>query len=147
MPIIKKQKNYRKKKLDSDEEETIDTPPQELEQISATIEELSELRKIRRKPVGVDTEKLLKGVEKKKKKKKPEEGGWNLKTGGLVDSDAYRAKLDDDDTNKAKKLKLDAFATATNMLDVDKHMMEYIEEQMKKRRGGKADPRDEEEED
>lgn len=30
----------------------------------------------------------------------------------------------------------------TNALDVDKHMMKYIEEEMKKRRGGEADAED-----
>ncbi len=92
--------------------------------ISATIEELQELRKLRRKPVGLDAEKLLKGAEKKKKKKKLDDlSAWNLKKGGLVDPDAYRAKLDDDEAaSTTKKLKLDAFASATNTLDVDKHM-------------------------
>lgn len=91
---------------------------------SATIEELSELRKLRRKPVGIDADKLLKGAEKKKKKKKIEDpNAWSLKRGGLVESEAYRQKLDEDETaNKSKKLKLDTFAKATNTLDVDKHM-------------------------
>lgn len=85
---------------------------------------MEELRRLRRKHGGLDAEKLLKGLEKKKKKKVEDPNAWSLKTGGLVDSDSYRAKLDDDDgTNTtAKKLKLDAFATATNTLDVDKHM-------------------------
>lgn len=79
---------------------------------------------MRRKPVGLDAEKLLKGAEKKRKKKKIEDpSAWSLNKGGLVDPNAYRAKLDDDDAaSTAKKLKLDAFASATNTLDVDKHM-------------------------
>lgn len=91
---------------------------------SSTIEELEELRKLRRKHGGLDSDKLLKGLEKKKKKKVEDPNAWSLKTGGLVDSDSYRAKLDDEDgtTKTAKKLKLDAFATATNIVDVDKHM-------------------------
>jgi hypothetical protein len=91
---------------------------------SSTIEELTELRKLRRKPGGIDAERLLKGAEKKKKKKKAEaeSSGWNLKDGGLVDSGSYRAKLDEEDTTKAKKLTLDTFTTQTNTLDVDKHM-------------------------
>lgn len=84
---------------------------------------MQELRKLRRKPVGLDADKLLKGAEKKKKKKIDDPNAWSLKKGGLVDPDAYRAKLDDDETEStAKKLKLDAFASATNTLDVDKHM-------------------------
>lgn len=85
-----------------------------------TIEEFHEIRKLRRKQGGIDTEKLLKGVEKKIKKKKPE--GWNTPTGGLVNPDAYKAKLEEEEVNKTKKLKLDSFTTQTNKLDVDKHM-------------------------
>ncbi|KAF1796415.1 hepatocellular carcinoma-associated antigen 59-domain-containing protein [Mucor lusitanicus] len=149
MSTVKKQKNYRKKKVESDDElEATREHTPELEQVSATIEELTELRKLRRKPVGLDAEKLLKGAEKKKKKKKIEDpNAWSLKKGGLVEPDAYRAsKLDDEESaNKSRKLKLDAFATATNTLDVDKHMMEYIESEMKKRRGGTAKDDDEDE--
>lgn len=91
---------------------------------SATIEELAELRKLRRKHVGIDIEKLLKGSDKKKKKKKlpQESNSWNLKKGGLVDADAYKQKMEEDDPTTVRKLKLDSFATATNTLDVDKHM-------------------------
>lgn len=86
---------------------------------------MAELRKLRRKHSGIDAEKLLSGAEKKKKKKKAAEdpNQWNLKKGGLVDPDAYRQKIDEEESpNKTKKLKLDSFATATNRLDVDKHM-------------------------
>ncbi|KAI9487480.1 MAG: hepatocellular carcinoma-associated antigen 59-domain-containing protein [Benjaminiella poitrasii] len=147
MAIIKKTKNYRKKKIDSDDEVEDTTKP--VQEISETLEELTELRKLRRKHNGIDAEKLLKGAEIKKKKRIREDTtGWNLKTGGLVNPDAYRAKLDDDEGSSAtKKLKLDAFASATNTLDVDKHMMEYIENEMRKRRGGKAAKDDDEDED
>lgn len=40
-----------------------------------------------------------------------------------------------DDEVPEKKLKLDTFTTQTNALDVDKHMMAYIEQEMRKRRG------------
>ncbi|GAA5810433.1 hypothetical protein MFLAVUS_003854 [Mucor flavus] len=147
MAIVKK-KNYRKKKIDSDDEAdiTVVDPTEGIEQVSATIEELAELRKLRRKHVGIDIEKLLKGSDKKKKKKKlpQESNSWNLKKGGLVDADAYKQKMEEDDPTTVRKLKLDSFATATNTLDVDKHMMEYIESEMRKRRGGSALPEDEE---
>jgi hypothetical protein len=85
---------------------------------------LTELRKLRRKHVGIDIEKLLRGAEQKKKKKKINEdmNQWNLKTGGLVDPDAYKQKMEEEDPVNKRKLKLDSFATATNTLDVDKHM-------------------------
>lgn len=86
---------------------------------------MTELRKLRRKHGGIDAEKLLAGAEKKKKKKKRSDdpNQWNLKTGGLIDPEAYRQKMDEEESaSKSKKLKLDSFATATNRLDVDKHM-------------------------
>lgn len=149
MVISKKPKIYRKKTFDSDDEvETTTTnTDQQVEEVSSTIEELTELRKLRRKHGGIDAEKLLSGAEKKKKKKKRSDdpNQWNLKTGGLIDPEAYRQKMDEEESaSKSKKLKLDSFATATNRLDVDKHMMEYIETEMKKRRGGRVEDEEEE---
>ncbi|KAI8374444.1 hepatocellular carcinoma-associated antigen 59-domain-containing protein [Radiomyces spectabilis] len=148
MPMVKKQRNYRKKKLDSDEESDLqvlasDDNQGEAEDISATIEELQELRRLRKKHGGIDAEKLFKGVEKKKKKKSNDDA-WNLKLEGLVDKDALRAGNDEDGAEK--KLKLDSFTTQTNAVDVDKHMMAYIEQELRKRRGEtyKADEAEEE---
>lgn len=83
---------------------------------------MTELRKLRRKHVGIDIEKLSKGVDQKKKKKKVNVDQWNLKTGGLVDPTSYKQKMEEEDPANKRKLKLDSFATATNTLDVDKHM-------------------------
>ncbi|CAG8851640.1 22746_t:CDS:2, partial [Racocetra persica] len=38
-----------------------------------------------------------------------------------------------------RKIMLDSFTKQTNALDVDKHMMAYIEEEMRKRRGQSSD--------
>ncbi|KAG1473786.1 hypothetical protein G6F56_000752 [Rhizopus delemar] len=132
MAIIKKQKSYRKRKAESDDEDGHGAINND--STSSTIEEFHEIRKLRRKQGGIDAERLLKGVEKKRiKEKKPD--SWS-QTGGLLASDAYRAKLvEEEDINKTKKLKLDSFTTQTNKLDVDKHMMEYIEAEMKKKKG------------
>jgi hypothetical protein len=63
-----------------------------LQLCSSTIEELEELRKLRRKHAGIDSAKLLKGEEKKKKKAQPANSDpWKLKTGGLVDKDEIHA--------------------------------------------------------
>ncbi|KAG2176201.1 hypothetical protein INT43_005435 [Umbelopsis isabellina] len=141
----RKKRSYRKKKLESDDEggNEVDqstksesgTPTLSNEEdISSTIEELEEIRKLRRKHAGIDSAKLLKGEEKKKKKaQNTNSDPWKLKTGGLVDKNEIHAK--DDAEKPEQKLKLDTFTTQTNALDVDKHMMAYIEEEMKKRRG------------
>ncbi|KAI8144723.1 hepatocellular carcinoma-associated antigen 59-domain-containing protein [Fennellomyces sp. T-0311] len=134
MPIQRKQKKYRKKKPESDDE---------AEQLNRdgsakieTIEDLQELRRLRRRHGGIDTEKLSKGSQKTKKKKEAPSDPWKLLTGGLVDKDAVRnGGRGDDEEGTEKKLKLDTFTTQTNALDVDKHMMAYIEAEMRKRRG------------
>jgi hypothetical protein len=59
---------------------------------SSTIEELEEIRKLRRKHAGIDSAKLSKGEEKKKKKAPPANSDpWKLKTGGLVDKNELHA--------------------------------------------------------
>ncbi|KAI8978086.1 hepatocellular carcinoma-associated antigen 59-domain-containing protein [Pilobolus umbonatus] len=134
MAISKRKKHYRKK----------EKTEEEAEEVSQTIEELQELRKIRRKHGGLDVEKLFKGVEKKKKKKRPDDQ-WNADVGGLVDADAFRNKAEEEEGDKPKKFKLDAFTTQTNTLDVDKHMMDYIETEMRKRKGMSMEEEEEEE--
>ncbi|CAM0138055.1 hypothetical protein VKS41_001277 [Umbelopsis sp. WA50703] len=148
----RKKRSYRKKKVESDDEASneIDqsiksesgTPTaSNVEDISSTIEELEEIRKLRRKHAGIDSAKLLKGEEKKKKKAQPADSDpWKLKTGGLVDKNEIHAA--DDSEKPEQKLKLDSFTTQTNALDVDKHMMAYIEDEMKKRRGDSSKEED-----
>ncbi|ORY97403.1 hepatocellular carcinoma-associated antigen 59-domain-containing protein [Syncephalastrum racemosum] len=135
MPITKSKKNYRKRVVESDNDED-SVNEGTAENISETIEDLQELRRLRRKHGGVDAEKLLKGSDKKKKKKAQDDSPdpWKLRTGGFVDKDAIRAARNDEEVPE-KKLKLDTFTTQTNALDVDKHMMAYIEQEMRKRRG------------
>ena len=56
---------------------------------SETLEELIELRKFRKRPQGIDVEKLSKGDVKRKRKK--DDDPWKLTTGGLIDKEAVRA--------------------------------------------------------
>ncbi|KAL0075007.1 hepatocellular carcinoma-associated antigen 59-domain-containing protein [Phycomyces blakesleeanus] len=141
MAQIKKQRNYRKKKADSDDEAQVElspstTSPEDVSVLSDKIEELHELRRLRRKHGGIDAEKLFKGTEKPKKKKaQTDDDPWKLKSGGLVDQDEARSGRKDDEEGPERKLRLDTFTTQTNTLDVDKHMMEYIEAEMRKIRG------------
>ncbi|KAI8340160.1 hepatocellular carcinoma-associated antigen 59-domain-containing protein [Chlamydoabsidia padenii] len=156
MALGKKQRNYRKKVHDSDDDTTTTTTTETskvvetTEDVSHTIEELQELRRLRRKQGGVDAEKLLKGdVKKKKKTKKPvDDDAWSLQKGGLVDKDAFASgKTAEEEDGKGKKVRLDAFTSQTNKLDVDKHMMKYIETELKKKRGGTmADEQDDDDE-
>ncbi|KAG0171089.1 hypothetical protein DFQ30_001516 [Apophysomyces sp. BC1015] len=157
MPIIRKQRNYRKRKAESDDESDVSTPgtstPEPQSDVSETIEELQEIRRLRRKHGGIDADKLFKGAMKKKKKQEEgEEDPWKSKTGGLIDKDAIRSgtgRYDEDGAEK--KLKLDSFTTQTNALDVDKHMQvttsidEFKDKgEMRKRRGDGSKPDEDE---
>jgi cell division protein ZapA (FtsZ GTPase activity inhibitor) len=131
---------------------------------SPTLEDLISIRALRTKPIGIELNRLNKGETRKKKKKKPEktsketeEERWaeQMQKGGLVtrntpkeatskneviDDDEDEDDDDDEDDNQKSKnsaprlVKQDNFQGETGTVDVDKHMMAYIEEEMQKRR-------------
>ncbi|KAF8940280.1 hepatocellular carcinoma-associated antigen 59-domain-containing protein [Dissophora ornata] len=105
-----------------------------------TLDELIELRKLRQRPAGIAAADLLVGDTTGKKKKKDKvvaADPWKLSSGGgLVDLDEVR-RQEEGEGSKSTGI-LDSFTKQTNTLDVDKHMMKYIEEEMKKRRGEAA---------
>lgn len=125
------------------------------------MEDLFALRALRSKPIGIDLDRLNRGeVKKKKKRKKDQEIGtpteedrWaeQMQKGGLVERRAKPPKDlieededddgDSDDSEAAKKeagapklIKQNNFQGETGTIDVDKHMMAYIEAEMQKRR-------------
>lgn len=122
-----------------------------------SVADLIAIRNLQRKPTGIELEKLNKGLRKKKKaaNKKKGDGGpkteedrWKeqMERGGLVQPGAMKGKDEEDDddeeggggASKARNrlARQDNFQGETNAIDVDKHMMAYIEEEMRKRRGG-----------
>ncbi|KAG0054088.1 hypothetical protein BGZ83_011972 [Gryganskiella cystojenkinii] len=139
-----KQRTYRKRETTPEEGTASTSPnaeggnvdeesqPKEDEQEVLTLEELVELRKFRQRPAGVAATDLLVGDTTGKKKKKDKsavpEDPWKLSSGGLVE------KSREGENAKSTGI-LNSFTKQTNALDVDKHMMKYIEEEMKKRRG------------
>ncbi|KAG8721543.1 hypothetical protein FRC08_012208 [Ceratobasidium sp. 394] len=104
-----------------------------------SIEELLELRKLRRQRQGIDSTKLSAGgTKKKKKREEEEEERYGLRPGGARkdgDDDGDQENIED---IARKIVKSNNFTQQTNKLDVDKHMMKYIEEEMEKRRGKSA---------
>ncbi|CAE6454947.1 unnamed protein product [Rhizoctonia solani] len=111
-----------------------------------TIEELLELRKLRRQRQGIDSTKLNAGISKRKKKKdneeeEEEEAKYGLRPGAQRrDVEEDDANSDDDEDVAKKIVKSNNFTQQTNKLDVDKHMMKYIEEELEKRRGNPNGP-------
>lgn len=99
------------------------------------IADLIELRKLRRSREGIDATKLTTGDAKKKRKrpKEEEEPTGGLKKGAEPDSE----EEEDLDAKARRVVRANNFTQQTNALDVDKHMMAYIEENMKLRKGTK----------
>ncbi|KAI6026000.1 hepatocellular carcinoma-associated antigen 59-domain-containing protein [Pisolithus marmoratus] len=102
----------------------------EEEDKSLPLSELLELRKLRKSRQGIDVQKLSKG-DAKRRKRRDIDGDEHLETGGLKPG----AKLDDEDGGidaKARRaVRTNNFTQQTNAVDVDKHMMAYIEENLK----------------
>ncbi|KAG2138057.1 hepatocellular carcinoma-associated antigen 59-domain-containing protein [Suillus bovinus] len=96
---------------------------------SLPISELIELRKLKKSRQGIDVSKLSKGDAKKRKRKTAEDG--QEAEGGLRPG----ARVDEEETStdaKARRaVRTSNFTQQTNVLDVDKHMMAYIEENLK----------------
>ncbi|KAJ6515467.1 hepatocellular carcinoma-associated antigen 59-domain-containing protein, partial [Mycena sanguinolenta] len=104
------------------------------------LNDLIELRKLRKARQGIDAAKLNKGDNRKKKKRPREE---EEEQGGLRKVAVPEEEEDDAerDARARRVVRNNNFTQQTNALDVDKHMMAYIEENLKVR--GK--PRDEDE--
>ncbi|OJA15330.1 hypothetical protein AZE42_03347 [Rhizopogon vesiculosus] len=99
---------------------------------SLPIAELIELRKLRKSRQGIDVQKLSKGDAKKKKRKTAEdeqEAQGGLRAGARVDNDDNEE--DSTDAKARRAVRTSNFTQQTNVLDVDKHMMAYIEENLK----------------
>ncbi|THH33476.1 hypothetical protein EUX98_g708 [Antrodiella citrinella] len=130
--------NQRHRSIEHDDEPPVNGESQE-EDAKLDLSELIELRKLRRARLGIDATRLTKGDEKKKKKRPRDE---DVDQGGL-----QKGAEPDEDEDEAKEAELKArrsvrtsnFTQQTNTLDVDKHMMAYIEENMKLRRGTKEE--------
>jgi len=136
----------------SPEADKDDAVPENEEEEKLPLAELIELRKLRRAREGIDVTKLQKGDVKKKKKKKRarEEGELGGLQKGVRDND--EDEMEDLTIKTRRVIRSNNFTQQTNALDVDKHMMAYIEENLKIRsrpreddggNGGPDDPQEE----
>ncbi|UZJ54640.1 hypothetical protein CBS101457_003960 [Exobasidium rhododendri] len=114
-----------------------------------TLEDLISIRSLRSRPIGIELSRLNKGeIRKKKKKNKSqetsakestEEEKWaeQMQKGGLTKRSTDRdeeAEENGKSSNAPRLVKQNNFQGETGTVDVDKHMMAYIEEEMQKRR-------------
>ncbi|EMD40433.1 hypothetical protein CERSUDRAFT_148439 [Gelatoporia subvermispora B] len=127
--------NLRQKSLEVEEEQPEQEEVQEGD-AKLDLSDLIELRKLRRTREGIDVQKLTKGDAKKRKKRpregEPEDQG-GLRKGAVLDDDD--GEEEDAETRARRVVRANNFTQQTNTLDVDKHMMAYIEENMKLRQG------------
>ncbi|GAA5873526.1 hypothetical protein JCM3774_000040 [Rhodotorula dairenensis] len=116
---------------------------------SETLEELLALRRLKRSTAGLELDRLNSGERKKRPKPTKtgdggEEGvvvtsnGMLEGTGGGLRAGAGDRIRDDSEGPEAKArkiIKTDNFTGQTNTVDVDKHMLAYIEAELAKKRG------------
>ncbi|TRM67908.1 hepatocellular carcinoma-associated antigen 59-domain-containing protein [Schizophyllum amplum] len=106
-----------------------------------SLADLIELRKLRKAHEGIDAKKLSQGDRKKRKRAAPEEQG-GLRKGARVEP-AEDEETEEGKTAKARRVvRNNNFTQQTNTLDIDKHMMAYIEQNLTVR-GRPQDPDDE----
>ncbi|KAM5534837.1 hypothetical protein V8D89_011553 [Ganoderma adspersum] len=128
-----------------------DSKGREEDEEKLDISDLIELRRLRKSREGIDVAKLTKGDIKKKRKlpKEGEEEAYGLKPGASTHDKEEEEDPEDAEAKARRVVRTNNFTQQTNALDVDKHMMAYIEENMKLRRGatqedekedGPADP-------
>ncbi|PPR02645.1 hypothetical protein CVT24_002128 [Panaeolus cyanescens] len=133
--MIKKRSRpqQRIREISIEREEDEETPQNE-EEAGLPLSELLELRKLRKAREGIDVAKLNKGDEKKKRKRPREEQG-GLKKGAAEEEEEEESA----EVKTRRLIRSNNFTQQTNALDVDKHMMAYIEENLKIRSRPKED--------
>ncbi|KAF5304701.1 hypothetical protein FQA39_LY09478 [Lamprigera yunnana] len=133
-----KRKPLRKRKLSNDTAESDD------EDLISKLEETKEIQNLRRRQHGIS------GLELSNVASGEDDGNsdpFKIKSGGMVNMQALRCgklkQIDDAyDTGIGTQ-----FSVETNKRDEDEEMMKYIEEQLAKRKGNKAEENIEEEDD
>lgn len=126
-----KKKNLRKRKQSSDD----DLDSDENEQIRTKVDDIRELQKARERQKGVDIVGLALGKKIPKTVEVDSHDPFKMRTGGYVDMKALKSKgtvL----TEEEKDAIGTAFAAETNRRDEDAEMAKFIEEELKRRKGG-----------
>ncbi|KAK7049705.1 hypothetical protein VNI00_005736 [Paramarasmius palmivorus] len=123
-PLIKKRSRPqpRIRERTPETEESTETP---VEEEKLPLSDIIELRKLRKSRQGIDSTKLSHGDKKKKRKKS--------------EADNEEEQEDDQQPKARRAVRANNFTQQTNALDVDKHMMAYIEENLQIRSRAKDD--------
>ncbi|KZV94252.1 hypothetical protein EXIGLDRAFT_835124 [Exidia glandulosa HHB12029] len=129
-----------------------DTEPEQAPAVAADADEealdlndLLELRRLKRSREGIDASKLRQG-DVKKRKVDPATAATITPSGLREIRDTVDDELEGDEAKARRAVRANNFTQQTNTLDVDKHMMNYIEENMRKRHGRGLDEDEKKEE-
>ncbi|GAA5905332.1 hypothetical protein JCM8208_003819 [Rhodotorula glutinis] len=123
---------------------------------SETLDELLALRRLKRSTAGLELDRLNSGERRKRAKPtaapgeggaadggtvlredgtvEGTQGGLRSGAGGAAGQDRLRDDAESHDTRQRKIIKTDNFTGQTNTVDVDKHMLAYIDAELAKRR-------------
>ena len=127
-------RNYRKRReVEEDEGNDSGEDASELE----SLEERKEIQKLRKRQKGLSATELALGEALPEKEKRDEVDPFKSKTGGMLDMDLIKDRdRDREGEEKERSISLgSSFAVETNRRDEDTHMLKYIEDKMKARRG------------
>ncbi|KAJ7068685.1 hepatocellular carcinoma-associated antigen 59-domain-containing protein [Mycena amicta] len=125
--MIKKRTRPQQRLREKSPEDAAATPDaDEEEEQGPLVNDLIELRKLRKARQGIDAAKLTKGDTRRKKRPREEEVQAGLRP-GFRDEDEDDHDEDDLDARARRAVRNSNFTQQTNALDVDKHMMAYIE--------------------
>ncbi|KAG9317810.1 hepatocellular carcinoma-associated antigen 59-domain-containing protein [Chiua virens] len=109
---------------------------------SLPLSELLELRRLRKARQGIDVHKLSSGDVRKKRRRNteesPEEKGGLRAGAGAIDK-TEDGEQEDTAAKARRAVRTNNFTQQTNVLDVDKHMMAYIEENLRVQRQQQQD--------
>ncbi|CAA7260132.1 unnamed protein product [Cyclocybe aegerita] len=131
VPTIKKRGRPRTQAREIAIEREADSDPLDEGEAKLPLADLLELRKLKRSREGIDVNKLNKGDNKKKKRPREEKDQGGLRKG--VAAHDEDDEEEDKDAKTRRVIRSNNFTQQTNALDVDKHMMAYIEENLKVR--------------
>ncbi|KAK3727178.1 hypothetical protein QZH41_015197 [Actinostola sp. cb2023] len=129
-------RNYRRKKVSEDEDDT-----QEPDSTTDLLEERKEIQRFRKRPKGVSAVGLALGKELPTDESVVNDP-FKLNTGGLIHMNhlIQDRDRDRDDEGTGMSINIGAnFAAETNRRDEDTMMLKYIEDEMSRRKGANED--------
>ncbi|KAL5484697.1 hypothetical protein EMCRGX_G021237 [Ephydatia muelleri] len=131
-------RSYRQKRVTEEEE---DQAQDEQDDVSKKVEEAKQIQSFRKRPAGVSAVGLAFG-KKFSDEEKIAPDPFKLKSGGLVDlKNVKNSDMDGVEDEVVKRLH-STFSAETNTRDDETHMLQYIEDELAKKKGSTDKPKE-----